>query len=247
MRCTECGTDVGPGVRFCGRCGSELPRVGATGSDLGGSDRDPGSENKPQPGTVLAPWEPGASGGPLRPAAREEEPGRPGGGGPSSQFGMPLAPWVRRVAALLIDVVVLLGIAYVLTFVAIVVLGIHSLPARSARPPTWLMSMVVVAQAVYFVVMGGNAAGQTVGYRVVGISVRDATGGTRIGMGRAFVRYGVRSALYGVFLLSGVLPQGAWDALFLLPGVANDLFPLWDRSRQTIADKVVHAVVVSRN
>jgi hypothetical protein len=59
--------------------------------------------------------------------------------------------------------------------------------------------------------------------------VRDVATGRTIGFRRGIARVLVRAVLY---------------AAFLLPGLLNDLFPIWDRRHQTIADKVARSVVI---
>jgi uncharacterized RDD family membrane protein YckC len=88
---------------------------------------------------------------------------------------------------------------------------------------------VLVVQALYFACLNGQGTGQTVGNRAPGIAVRDVDTGEAIGLKRGFVRWLVRFALY---------------LALVIPGVVNDLFPLWDARRQTIADKAARSVVI---
>jgi uncharacterized RDD family membrane protein YckC len=92
-----------------------------------------------------------------------------------------------------------------------------------------LFFVYIVIQALYFSCFNGQGTGQTVGNRAPGIAVRDAETGEAIGIGRGLVRWLVRIALY---------------CALILPGVLNDLFPLWDKRRQTIADKAARSVVI---
>ncbi len=61
--------------------------------------------------------------------------------------------------------------------------------------------------------------------------VRDAESGMPIGTRRSFVRFLIRFVLY---------------LAVVVPGVVNDLSPLWDARRQSFADKVAKSVVVRR-
>ena len=89
--------------------------------------------------------------------------------------------------------------------------------------------LILAIQAVYFGTLNGTGRGQTLGNRAAGIAVRDAGKGEVIGYSRGFLRWFVRFALY----------------LFLfLPGLLNDLWPLWNKSRQTIADQAARSVMV---
>jgi hypothetical protein len=87
----------------------------------------------------------------------------------------------------------------------------------------------VVAGLLYFAILNGTRGGQTAGNHAPGIAVRDVATGRTIGFRRGIARVLVRAVLY---------------AAFLLPGLLNDLFPIWDRRHQTIADKVARSVVI---
>jgi uncharacterized RDD family membrane protein YckC len=101
---------------------------------------------------------------------------------------------------------------------------------RSSSGASWVLLLVfLIIQAVYFSCFNGQGTGQTVGNRAPGIAVRDAETGEAIGIGRGLLRWLVRILLY---------------VAFVLPGVLNDLFPLWDKRRQTIADKAARSVVI---
>jgi uncharacterized RDD family membrane protein YckC len=89
--------------------------------------------------------------------------------------------------------------------------------------------VVLVVQGLYFACLNGQGTGQTVGNRAPGIAVRDVDTGEAIGLKRGFVRWLVRFALY---------------IALIIPGIVNDLFPLWDAKRQTIADKAARSVVI---
>jgi uncharacterized RDD family membrane protein YckC len=82
---------------------------------------------------------------------------------------------------------------------------------------------------LYFAALNGTQGGQTVGNRAPGIAVRDAVTGDAIGFTRGALRWFVRFVLYSALVL---------------PGLLNDLFPLWDSRRQTIADKAARSVVI---
>ena len=71
--------------------------------------------------------------------------------------------------------------------------------------------------------------GRTPGKRALGIAVRDERTGEAIGFGRAL----------GRALVTLVL----WIA-FYLPGLLDGLWPLWDRKKQSLHDKMVGTVVV---
>ncbi len=81
---------------------------------------------------------------------------------------------------------------------------------------------------VYFVLLEGREKGQTIGKRVLGIQLRNATDGGRVGYGKALGRRLI-SSVYA-YSIVGLVPDLLW--------------PLWDDRKQTLHDKVVHSVVV---
>jgi uncharacterized RDD family membrane protein YckC len=92
-----------------------------------------------------------------------------------------------------------------------------------------VLAVLSVLCGAYFAIGNGRAKGQTPGDAAPGIAVRDARNGGSIGLRRGALRFAVRFVLY---------------LCLILPGVVNDLFPLWDRRSQSLADKVVRSVVV---
>jgi len=100
-----------------------------------------------------------------------------------------------------------------------------------------LLSIILtgVADLVYVTVLCGGRRGQTVGMMAVGIRVvRDVTYDV-VGYGRALGRGLVKQ----VFRLLG-------SATFILGVVwlLDMLFPLWDKKRQTLHDKIAKTVVL---
>jgi len=102
---------------------------------------------------------------------------------------------------------------------------------RSIQGPAHAIILIatVVVTGLYFSILNGTQSGQTVGNRAPGIAVRDATTGEVIGFKRGLLRWFIRFVLY---------------LALILPGILNDLFPLWDARNQTIADKAAHSVVI---
>lgn len=146
-------------------------------------------------------------------------------GAPLSSFGAPLASWWQRLGSMLLDALLFA----VLWAVALGILrGIYGAREPGSIPLVlWLV--FVVFGALYFGILNGRGNGQTPGNLASGIAVRDQETGEPIGVNRGMLRWFVRFVLY--------------VALFI-PGVVNDLFPLWDRKRQTIADKAARSVVI---
>ena len=113
----------------------------------------------------------------------------------------------RRFVAGLLDCLVLFA---PLAFVRLVLNG-----------PVWLSALLT---GIYFVVLEGRANGQTIGKRVLGIKVVDASTHKPIGIGRAAVRHGSRY----------------WSGILLL----GYLWMLWDSERQTWHDKIAQSIVI---
>lgn len=97
---------------------------------------------------------------------------------------------------------------------------------------------------LYFVLCNGLGTGQTLGNRAFGIAVRDLTTGRAIGLARSFERSLVRTLLYAAVLIPALVKVPIPTPILWIPGLMNDLFPLWDAHRQTLADKVAHSAMI---
>jgi uncharacterized RDD family membrane protein YckC len=136
-------------------------------------------------------------------SAPQAPPGPPPGGpsGPRANFG-------QRLAAYLIDGIatgVVVGILYQIS-VVLYLIGILGIIA-------------------YWVILVGNARGQTVGMMALNIRVVDTATGGPIGYGRAFLRW--------LMMLIGAIP------IYL-----GWFWMLWDPQKQTWHDKVANTYVV---
>jgi uncharacterized RDD family membrane protein YckC len=140
------------------------------------------------------------------------------GAGPEAN-GAPLADWWRRAAAAVIDMAVLW---------IPVVFATHSM-GRLGRTV-----IALAAGIVYFSLLNGGARGQTLGKMVWSIRVRAAATGGPLGPARAAVRYIVPAALASLIPILGLF---VW--------LTDGLWPLWDRRRQALHDKVAGSVVVA--
>jgi serine/threonine-protein kinase len=89
--------------------------------------------------------------------------------------------------------------------------------------------LILAVTLAYFAYLEGGERGQTIGKRLLGIQVRDATTGGTIGPGRALLRRLVANFI--------------WYAL-IIPGLIDVLMPLWDSRHQSIHDKAAGSVVV---
>jgi uncharacterized RDD family membrane protein YckC len=133
---------------------------------------------------------------------------------------------VRRVAAWLIDLLFICGLAGGFVFVAAM-----SIAPRGAALMRSLMTVALPALAlaavfafVYTTLFAFLFRGRTVGRRLTGIHLVDGTGAAP-GAGRALVRAGLSLVSFGLFL------SGFWLALF-------------DRHGQTLHDKLTRTFVV---
>lgn len=136
--------------------------------------------------------------------------------------------WGSRVAAYLLDVLVL-----AVPLVIVIIVAVAAADPDNEDDSAWAVVgiaylLTLLLPFVYFTVMQGRASGQSLGKKWLGIRVADDSTGGPIGYGRAFGRYAIQ------FVFS----------LFVLPIVLDYLWPLWDRKNQALHDKVVSSVVL---
>ena len=137
-----------------------------------------------------------------------------------------LASWGRRLAALMIDTVVLA------TIITVTVLAAGMSPEElndriGKREPLIILLLFVLPEAIYTTALIGSL-NQTFGKMAVGIKVVDAENRSPIGYTRAFTRW-----LSTAFL---------W--LLWVPGIVDHLWPLRDGRNQTFHDKFARSIVV---
>ena len=164
------------------------------------------------------------------------------GGGSDGPGGLPYATWGTRLGGYLIDlfifipVLIILAVLFRHTHVATVHFSMQTNGVQHQRSLSLLSFIVTgVASLIYGTVLVGGKRGQTVGMMAVGIrAVRDGTH-DMVGYGRALGRALVEE----VFRLLG-------SATIILGVVwlLDMLFPLWDRKRQTLHDKIAKTVVL---
>jgi uncharacterized RDD family membrane protein YckC len=153
--------------------------------------------------------------------AAEREAAQPSGG--EREY----ASWGRRLAAYLLDTIIL-----VLPPLVLVVAVVVADPADDSA--AWYVALLAyvawfVLPFVYFTFFHGDPRGQTPGKRALGIRVVSDMTGEPIGYGRAFGRY-VMTVVFGFLLM--------------IPWLLDYLWPLWDRKNQSLHDKIVGSVVV---
>ncbi len=215
----------------------------------------PGQTGPPVPTTPMpqgSGWQGQPGGGQVPQAAPQF--GQPQSGWttgvPTTADGVPLASWGRRLAAWLIDGVILL----VLSFVAIRVFvpgyfdGVQALvDAASAQDETAMNNLMpqvtgeaskaallwLVLSAAYCVGFWTTTA-QTPGKMAVGISVRRADRPGPLDLATA-VRRRLLTLIQVIPLVGGI-----YTIVWGLDG----LWPLWDSKRQTLHDKIARTQVV---
>ena len=246
MICSNCSAVQEDTNAFCESCGSQLARTCPSCSRLlSGGDRfcqgcgapaaappsdrrawTPPAAGYPRPGPGYPPpagpgsaslgfgYPPGAGIPPFPPPGLAW--GDPAGFGPTADS--PLADWGSRAGAYLLDVVAIL--------VPFLVVGIGL--GRVSAFFAFIAYLFAIASGIWFAVQVGST-GQSPGMRVVGLRCISTRTGLPIGGAMGFVR-ALCHSLCG--LLCGI-------------GTLLDLlFPLWDRQKQTLADKMVSSVVV---
>jgi uncharacterized RDD family membrane protein YckC len=205
----------------------------------------PGNAPPPPPSGVGSPT---AYGSPSTPAGPPPFPmqTRTSGYPPpdSARYGTPSGPdyatWGIRVGGYLIDFVIFLVILVILAilFRHSHTLDVHLMARRGTRRRNFSSVPFLITGVLYILygtLLCGSARGQTVGMMAVGVrAVRDGSLDV-LGYGRALARAvfeGVLRLLELLFFLLGVV----W--------VLDMLFPLWDKKRQTLHDKVAGSVVL---
>ena len=188
-----------------------------------------------------APPPPAPPNPPFYPAGSTAFPAAPPPTWRPEQTGPNFASWGIRLGGYVIDFVIFAIVT--LLFVVLMRhshgLEVHFTMKRGTNRHRSFSAVPFVISGLLYIVYGtvfcGSRRGQTIGMMAVGVrAVRDQTF-ERLGYGRAFGR-----ALFEGFLR-------ALELLSLLLGVVwlvDMLFPLWDKRRQTLHDKVVGSVVL---
>jgi uncharacterized RDD family membrane protein YckC len=138
-----------------------------------------------------------------------------------------LASWGRRLAALLVDAVVLGVVIAVALFAG--GMPVDELRDRLQDGETLLFVVLfLIPEGIYYTALIGSRS-QTFGKMALGIKVVDAESRSPIGYPRAFTRW---------------MSTAAMRALFTIPTVVDHLWPLRDRRNQSLHDKFARTVVV---
>jgi uncharacterized RDD family membrane protein YckC len=159
----------------------------------------------------------------------------PGYGYEQPAAGPQLAGYGARLGGWLIDWLIFFVIFGVIIVAVHGVKTTHTISASGVSTPhlhinrIWELIPAIVV-IIYGTLMCGSPKGQTIGMRVTGVRVVNASDGTSpIGYGKALGR---------------AVIEYVFSIVFILPWVLDMLFPLWDRMNQTLHDKVVASVVI---
>lgn len=158
---------------------------------------------------------------PVSPATGAQPPPPPG----AAPAGAARAGFGSRLASALVDGIIFVVVGYLIgkAFGQDVITSKDGTFSYSLTGGAFLLSAAF--NAAYLIVLEGGAAGQTIGKKLMGISVRGIADEGPIGYSRAAVRW--------IGRLASALP------LFL-----GFLWMLWDKERQTWHDKFAQSVVV---
>ena len=162
--------------------------------------------------------------------------------GAGGTVGAPYATWGIRLGGYLIDFVILIPVFVILAlaFRHTHVLTVHFNTRKNGETTrrTFSLLSILVTGLVYLAyttILCGGPRGQTVGMMAVGVRVvRDGTLEV-IGYGRAFLRSLVEQ-IFRLLALTTILLGIVW--------LVDMLFPLWDKKRQTLHDKIAQTVVL---
>lgn len=143
--------------------------------------------------------------------------------------GNVLAGWGVRVAATIVD---------------FLILAIPELVLRTVLGNAIGLSIYLVVFGVYLVTQWALCDGKSVGNRVAHSKTVDARTGASLTNKQAFNRY-LYLELYAIFDLFGAVEGTSGIVIIaLLYGLADCLFPLFDKRKQTLHDKFANTIVV---
>ncbi len=139
---------------------------------------------------------------------------------PAALAGWVYAGWWRRLSAWLLDWIILMTLASVVSVPLAITVG-------ETSGDTVVSFLLLPFYFAYFALLNGR--GQTLGKRALGIRVVDAKTGEPIGGGRGAAREAIRLAC---------------SALLLVPFMIDGLRPLWNGRHQSWHDSAARSIVV---
>lgn len=137
----------------------------------------------------------------------------------TSQWG-PLADWIQRVIATLIDSAIIV-VGYIAVAIVGVILGAISDTLGGIFA---LVGYLVLTAATFYIYYMNGARGASPGKRLTGLKIVKIADGQVLGGGMGILR-GLLHFIDGVCFI-------------------GYLFPLWDPQRQTFTDKILSTVVL---
>jgi uncharacterized RDD family membrane protein YckC len=187
---------------------------------------------------------------PMPPPMPPTYPNAPAGGYPPPSYGgeypgestVPYASWGARLGGYLIDLVIFIPLIVVLyvIFRHTHTLEVHLMTRRGTNQTQRNVSLLPlflsgIAYIVYVTIMCGGRRGQTVGMMAIGARLVRAGTHDTVGYGRAFGRALVEQ-IFRILGSATVVLGIVW--------LLDMLFPLWDKRKQTLHDKIANTVVI---
>jgi uncharacterized RDD family membrane protein YckC len=161
------------------------------------------------------------------PPACAPAPDQDGDPRPYADLGARLGGWLIDVVVVTVVVLVLTAPLHVVHQVPVTVRGMHTYRYR-VDPLGLLIDAVIVI--LYGGILGGLPRGQTFGMMAVGTRVVRPRSDRPVGISRACGRAACEYLMF---------------VALVLPWVIDMLYPLWDRQRQTLHDKIADTIVVA--
>jgi uncharacterized RDD family membrane protein YckC len=188
----------------------------------------------PPPGPEVAPggYPPQAPPGQVPPGGWEQPPAA----APEVWAGVPLASWGSRAGALLLDVLVVIGIAIVLFVPGGIALGAGADAVGIVLLVLGGIGYLVVAvmYGAYFMARPGERNGQTLGKQWVGIRVVRDNGQP----------YDIGSGLMREFVIKNLLFGWLGGFFLYIPTLLDYLWPLWEDQNRALHDLIASSHVV---
>lgn len=210
-------------------------RMSSSFEDPPGPDQQPGTPSAPPPGYYPPPPGPGYQQPQSQPFQYAAGPPASAAGGPPKEA---LAGFWQRFGGAVVDGILLAVVSSLLS------IPFGDAPGFSTSADFIRMAQAggiigLVLGAAYFTYFHSTAAGQTLGNRLVGTRILDASSGGSLPYARSLIRYLVASA----GSIVGLVSAGAGSAVSLLV-LVGFLWMIWDPRKQTFHDKAANSLVV---
>src|SRR6478735_1428035 len=198
-------------------------------TDYGNPPQDPNAQSNPygQPAQPAYGQQPNPYGQQANPYGQQPTYGQVAYGQPEYAQAPSYASWLQRVGAYIID-----GLVLFVAYLPVVIGGVISGSSSSGSSALGLL-LTLVGWVLYIGVFVWNTClkqgrtGYSIGKGVLGIKLVSEATGQPVGGGMSFVRQ-----------LAHVVDSVACSIGYL--------WPLWDRKRQTFADKIMSTIVINQ-